>query len=100
VPAQVSELSHRSGTAEGRARSLEDEAARLRSANQQLAAERHDKEVASNEFKSRMTVLDEKVRVCGHVCVHGLVASNEFKSRVTVLDKKVARLWMCVHVGA
>jgi len=42
---------------------LEDEAARLRSANQQLALERHDKEVASSEYKSRLTVLDEKVRV-------------------------------------
>ena len=57
----MSELSHRSGTAEGKARSLEDEAARLRSSNQQLALERHDKQVAASECKSRLTVLDEKV---------------------------------------
>lgn len=59
---QVSELSHRSGTAEGVARSLEDEVARLRAQATQLTAERHDREAAASEARSRMVVLDEKVR--------------------------------------
>jgi len=82
---KVSELSHRSGTAEGKVRSLEDEAARLRNANQQLALERHDKEVASSEFKSRLTVLDEKATA-------QLEIIEQQKSRTRDLEMTVRQL--------
>lgn len=67
--AQVSELSHRLGTAEGTNRSLEEECTRLRAANTALAREKHERDMAANEFKARLVAVDEKVGGAGEqVC--------------------------------
>ncbi len=60
-PVQVSELSHKLGTAEGSNRSMEEEGARLKAANQALSLAKHEVEISLNEARAKLLALDEKV---------------------------------------
>jgi hypothetical protein len=60
---QVSELSHKLGSAEGSNRSLEEEGARLKKLNQQLSSDKHERDIQLNEAKAKLIALDEKVSV-------------------------------------
>ena len=66
-PVQVSELSHRLGTAEGSNRSLEEENTRLKSLNQSVSQAKHELDIQLNEAKAKVLSLEEKVgwaRIC------------------------------------
>jgi hypothetical protein len=58
---QVSELSHRLGSAEGSNKALEEEVTRLRSEAIAAAQERAQREAAAAELKSKLLALEEKV---------------------------------------
>ncbi len=58
---QVSELSHKLGSAEGAKRSLEEEAARLQAAHKAASQQRHDLDIQLNEAKAKLIALEEKV---------------------------------------
>lgn len=58
---QVSELTHRLGTAEGNLRSLEDESARLRLQNQQLGRDRAEIDTEAADSRAKLQALAEKV---------------------------------------
>jgi hypothetical protein len=60
-PRQVSELSHKLGTAEGSNRSLDEESLRLRSVNQQLSLAKHELEMQLSEARAKLLALEEKV---------------------------------------
>jgi septal ring factor EnvC (AmiA/AmiB activator) len=58
---QVSELSHKLGSAQGSSQSLEQEVAQLRSQLKQLAGEKHSLEVQLSDTKAKLLALQEKV---------------------------------------
>jgi hypothetical protein len=62
---QVSELSHRLGSAEGSNKALEEEVTRLRSEAIAAAQERAQREAAAAELKSKLLALEEKVSMAG-----------------------------------
>ena len=79
---QVSELSHKLGSAEGSNRSLEEESTRLKQQNQQLSSDKHEREIQLNEAKAKLIALDEKVSsswactlpILSFVCLKGRLA--------------------------
>eukprot|EP00798_Chlamydomonas_sp_ICE-L_P020164 gene20164-26900_t len=85
LDADVSELSHRLGTAEGSNRSLEDENGRLKSQNQTLAQERHEKEIAVNEARAKAAALEDKV-------ASSLEMLEQSRSRIRDLETSVRQL--------
>jgi predicted nucleic acid-binding Zn-ribbon protein len=64
---QVSELSHKLGSAQGSAKSLEAEVAQLRSQAQQLSGEKHSTEMQLSDARAKLLVLQEKVG-CAVLC--------------------------------
>lgn len=58
---QVSELSHKLGTAEGNCRSMDEELARLQSQNTQLSRSRSERDVEASELQAKLRSADEKV---------------------------------------
>lgn len=58
---QVSELSHKLGTAEGNCKSLEEELARLQAQNVQLSKARSEREVDATESRAKLHAAEEKV---------------------------------------
>ena len=92
---QVSELTHRLGTAEGNLRSLEDESARLRLQNQQLGRDRAEIDTEAADSRAKLQALakdgfDERIYVRGAKTVnYGRIA--QVMSIVTTAGyKKVA----------
>lgn len=59
---QVSELSHKLGSAEGSNRSLQEENARLKAAHQLASAGKHEADIQLNEARAKVLALEEKVR--------------------------------------
>lgn len=59
---QVSELSHKLGSAQGSAKSLEAEVAQLRSQVQQLGGEKHGLEMQLSDARAKLLAAQEKVR--------------------------------------
>jgi spindle assembly abnormal protein 6 len=57
----VSELSHKLGSAEGSARSLEQEVAQLRGQVKALAAEKHELELQLANTRAQLAAAQEKV---------------------------------------
>jgi outer membrane murein-binding lipoprotein Lpp len=62
MPAQVSELSHKLGSAQGSSKSLEQEVAQLRSQVQQLSSEKHSLEMQLSDTRAKLCAAQEKVR--------------------------------------
>jgi hypothetical protein len=60
-PSQVSELSHKLGSAQGAAKSLEAEVEGLRAAAKAAAEQRHDLEMRLGEARAKLAALEEKV---------------------------------------
>ena len=58
---QVSELSHKLGSAQGAQQSLEQEVAELREKVKALAADKHNSEVAASETKAKLMAAEDKV---------------------------------------
>ena len=58
---QVSELSHKLGTAEGNCRSMEEELSRLQAQHLQLSRGKSDRDVEANELRAKLRSADEKV---------------------------------------
>ena len=58
---QVSELSHKLGTAEGNCRSMEEELSRLQSQHIQLSKGKSERDVEANELQAKLRSADEKV---------------------------------------
>ena len=63
---QVSELSHKLGTAEGNCKSMEEELTRLQNQNIQLSKSRSERDVEANELQAKLRAADEKVHHWGH----------------------------------
>jgi predicted nucleic acid-binding Zn-ribbon protein len=61
VALQVSELSHKLGSAEGSARSLEQEVAQLRSQAKALAGDKHELELQLANMRAQLAAAQEKV---------------------------------------
>lgn len=59
---QVSELSHKLGSAQGSSQSLEQEVGQLRAQLKQLAGEKHGLEMQLSDTKAKLLALQEKVR--------------------------------------
>ena len=64
---QVSELSHKLGTAEGNCKSFEEELARLQSQNLQLSKAKAEREVDANDTRAKLHSAEEKVSVRNRV---------------------------------
>jgi len=58
---QVSELSHKLGSAQGSSQSMEQEVAQLRIQLKQLAGEKHSLEMQLSDTKAKLLALQEKV---------------------------------------
>lgn len=58
---QVSELSHKLGSAQGSSQSLEQEVGQLRSQLKQLGSEKHSMEMQLSDTKAKLLALQEKV---------------------------------------
>lgn len=61
VSGQVSELSHKLGSAQGSSQSMEQEVAQLRTQLKQLAGEKHSLEMQLSDTKAKLLALQEKV---------------------------------------
>jgi spindle assembly abnormal protein 6 len=64
---QVSELSHKLGSAEGSARSLEQEVTQLRSQVKALAGDKHELELQLANTRAQLAAAQEKVGEAGRV---------------------------------
>lgn len=64
----MSELSHKLGSAQGSAQSLEQEVGQLRAQLKQLGSEKHGLEMQLSDAKAKLLALQEKVSVRG-VCL-------------------------------
>jgi spindle assembly abnormal protein 6 len=62
---QVSELSHKLGSAQGSSQSLEQEVGQLRAQLKQLAGEKHGLEMQLSDTKAKLLALQEKVSSSG-----------------------------------
>lgn len=58
---QVSELSHKLGSAEGNCRSMEEELSRLQNQNVHLGKGKSERDVEANELRAKLRSADEKV---------------------------------------
>ena len=58
---QVSELSHKLGSAEGNCKSMEEELSRLQNQTVQLGKGKSERDVEANELRAKLRSADEKV---------------------------------------
>lgn len=63
-PDQVSELSHKLGSAQGSVKSLEADVEELRAAAKAGAAARHELEIKLADARAKVAALEEKVGAC------------------------------------
>ncbi len=94
---QVSELSHRLGSAEGANRSLEDEVSRLRAMCGALSSDKSDREVTINDIRAKLLAAEEKVRGCACLPACALCLSVLCTPRYVLPACVFICVCVCVH---